>query len=324
MKRGSKFLIVALSTIAMAGTAAAQGDDAGGGDAGGGDAGGGDAGGGDAGGGDAGGGDAGGGDAGGGDMGGGDMGGGDMGADMGGAPPLILPKGKLGIFAAIGVGLSKDLAGKPIDIAPDIWYGVMPKLEAGIVHSGYGLTGFWGDNVPLGIVGLGICVTGTDGGCAKVYDGPIGVLAHYQLLEGGIDLAADAGVVLGSFDPFQIGVKVGVRGRKMMGKLAIHFAPNVGIQVTERADEGNETLSVPVDVHFMVSPKLGVGVQTGIQGEFSSFGDNFRIPVSLGAMFQVTPAIMAGASFNLHRVAGFDGPGAADLRSLTVFLGWHN
>jgi hypothetical protein len=41
-------------------------------------------------------------------------------------------------------------------------------------------------------------------------------------------------------------------------------------------------------------------------------------------MFKATDAIMAGASFNLLRVAGFEGPGAADLRSLSIFVGWHN
>ena len=312
MKRGSKFLIVALSSIAMAGTAAAQGDDAGGGDAGGGDAGGGDAGGGDAGGGDAGG-----GDAGGGDMGGGDMGGGDMGADPGGAPPLILPKGKLGIFVGIDLNLSADAVAKPFSITPDIWYGVMPKLEVGIVHSGYGTSGFWWAGL-----GRGLCLAGEENGCAKVYDN-IGVDAHYLLVEGGVDLAADVGVLINSFDPMLLTLKAGVKGRKMMGKLAIGFNPNIWIGLTER-DFNKEILNIPVDVHFMLSPKLGLGLQTGISGPLDGFGDAFNVPVSVGAMFSVTPAIMAGASFNLPLVVnGFDAE-AFDARSLSVFVGWHN
>jgi hypothetical protein len=322
MKRGSKFLIVALSTFAMAGTAVAQGD---GGDTGDGtgDATGdgtGDAGTGDAGTGD-GTGDAGTGDTGTGDTGGdtgGDMGG-DMGADAGAAPGLILDKGKIGIFAVVEVNLSKDFVAKPISINPDIWYGVMPKLEVGVAHSAYGLTGFWS------FPGGGVCPTGEENGCPKVYNGPIGILAHYLLVQGGVDLAADAGILIDAIDPFILSAKVGVKGRKMAGKLMIGFAPSVHIGITKR-DEGNtkEVLSLPIDVHYMVSPKLAVGLQTGIQGPFDGFGDGYRVPVGLGGVFMLNEKMMAGASFNLLRVAGFEGPGAADLRSLNVFFGFHN
>jgi hypothetical protein len=333
MKRGSKFLIVALSSLAMAGTAAAQGDDGTGdgtGDATGDgtDAGTGD--GTDAGTGDAGTGDAGTGDAGTGDAGTGDMGG-DMGGDMaaeGGGGHLVTPKGKISIFAALQVNLSKDLGvakvGDPISIQPDIFYGVMPKLEVGVAHSSYNLTGFWGGfSFPSG----GVCIGDEMGPCAdKVYNGPIGILGRYALVDDGkLGIAADAGLVLRALDPFAIGAKAGIRGHYMAGKLMIGFAPNIQIGITKRDEGGGkEFLAVPVDVHYMVSPKLGVGVQTGIQGPLDEFGDSYAIPVSLGAMFMPNEKLGVGGAFNLNRIAGFDGPGAADLRSLTVFVMWHN
>jgi hypothetical protein len=239
----------------------------------------------------------------------------------GGAPPMILAKGKIAVAVSVQVNLSKDFVAKPIAIQPDIFYGVMPKLEVGVAHSSYMLTGFWG-----GLPGGGICVTGTDNGCEKAFNGPTGILGHYMLMEGaGMDLAADVGVVLRRFsDPMMLGAKLGVMGRKMMGKLMIGFAPNIYVGFTERDAGNKETLNVPVDVMFMASPKLAAGVQTGITGPLDGFGDFYMIPVSLGAMFSVSPNLMAGASFNLLRVAGFEGPGAADLRSLTVFAAWHN
>jgi hypothetical protein len=317
MKRGSKFLIVALSTFAMAGTAVAQGD---GGDTGDGtgDATGdgtGDAGTGDAGTGDAGTGDAGTGDAGG-DMG-GDAGG-DMGADMGvegeGGMPLVLPKGKFAISAGIDINLSKDAVGKPISITPDVFYGVIPKLEVGVAHSGYALSGFWG-----GGLGGGICI---GDGCFpdKVYDGKLGVLARYLLVDGKLAAAADVGVLIGSFDPFLLGAKIGVRGRYTAGKIMIGFAPNVKIGITERDAGNKEVLSVPVDLMFAATPKIMAGLQTGIAGPFSGFGDAYVIPISVGGLFMATPNITAGLAFNIYSVNRTD----ADARGITVFFGYHN
>jgi hypothetical protein len=236
-------------------------------------------------------------------------------------PPMIAPKGKIRVDVSIGVNLSKELVAKPITITPDVFYGVSDKLEVGVAHSGYALVGFWGAES----LGGGLCLAGTDGGCGKVYDGPLGLLGRFVLMEGSIDLAADGGVVIGPFDPMTLSLKAGVRGRKMMGKMMIGVAPNISLGLTERDGGNKEYLAVPVDVNFMVNDKLGVGVQTGIHGPLDGFGDAFFVPVSLGAMFQINPSLTAGGAFVLHRVAGgADGPGAADLRGLSVFASWRN
>jgi hypothetical protein len=237
-------------------------------------------------------------------------------AAMEGAPPMILPQGKLAIVAPIGIDLTTDAVAKPIAIAPDVWYGVMPKLEAGIVHSNEGLTGFWFQGP-----GGGICVTGTENGCAKLYNGPVGVLAHFLVMEGSIDLAADGGLVISTLDPMAISVKAGVRGRWMSGKIAVDFAPGVGIGVTERDSNGDE-LFLPVSVGYMVSAKLHAAVQTGIYGPLDGFGDAFAIPVGVGALFGVNDSITVGGAVNFWNLAGKGS--SADFRDLTLVAMWHN
>jgi hypothetical protein len=255
---------------------------------------------------------------------------GDTGAGMG----LTVPKGKIDVSVAIGVNLSKDKVAKPITIAPDIFYGVSDKLDVGVAHSAYGLAGWWAE----GGGGGALCVTGKENGCAKAYDGPVGILAHFGLMEGNIDLAADGGVIIRKLsDPMQLGLKLGVKGRKMAGKIAIGYNPNIYIGLNKRTidaggvdvDLNKEQLNVPVDAMFMVNDKIAVGLQTGIYGPLSHFGDFFAIPVSLGGLFHVNDNITAGAAFNLLRVTGgspegFEAPGAADLRTLTLFVDWHN
>lgn len=252
----------------------------------------------------------------------------DAAAMEGGAPPLITPKGKISVHVGLALGLSKDNAGKPISITPDVFYGVAPKLEVGVAHSGYALDGFWGDSALLGIVGTGVCVSGDDmgAGCAKVYNGPVGLLARYSLMEGSIDLAADGGIVVRSLDPdMLLGVKVGVRGRKMINdKMAIGFAPSVTVGLNSR-DGNGDFIAIPVDIHYAVSPKLMAGLQTGVEGDLDGFGDNYALPIGVGGVFMLNDKMAVGGAFILHRVVGgLEGPGAADLRSLAVFFGWHN
>lgn len=247
------------------------------------------------------------------------------GAAAGDAPPMITPKGKIAVDVAVGVNLSSDAVAKPLSILPDVFYGVADKLEVGLAHSSYAIEGFWGEGR-----GGGLCLSGEDNGCAKAYDGPIGLLARFGLMAGDLELAADGGVVIRHLsDPMMAGIKVGVRGRKMMDKLAILFAPNIYIGLTERDAGNKEYLAVPVGVMYAVNAQLRAGVQTGIQGPLDGFGDGFAIPISLGAMYGINDKMSAGASFTLHRVTGgspegVEGPGAADLRGLGLYFSWHN
>lgn len=271
----------------------------------------------------------------------------DDGDIVGDAPSLVTPQGKIAVRVELGIGLSKDFdplpiggVGKPISLAPDIFYGAANKLEVGLAHSGHAITGFWADTTRGGIVGSGVCVTGDEGGCASVYNGPIGILARYQVVQGGIDLAVDGGPVIRALDSngsadggdMLLGFKVGVRGRKVINKLSIGFAPNINIGLNQRGDDegGNkELLSIPVDLYFGVTDTIAVGLQTGISGPLSEFGDNVVVPLTVGGAFMINDKMSAGLTFNIHRLytgadEGDNGPGAADFRSLGLHFAWHN
>jgi hypothetical protein len=238
-------------------------------------------------------------------------------AGMEGKPPMILPQGKLAVHVMLGVDLSTDLVAKPIAIAPDVWYGVMPKLEVGLVHSNMGLSGFWFQGL-----GGGVCVTGEENGCAKLYNGPIGLLAHYLLVEGGVDLAADAGVVIGSLDPSTLSLKLGVQGRWMSGKMAVYFSPNIEVGITKRDAGNKEGINIPVMLGYMLNDKLHAGVQTGIAGPLDGFGDAYIVPVGVGAHYMLSDAMGVTGSFNFWNLAGKNG--GADFRDLTLGFMWHN
>ena len=249
-----------------------------------------------------------------------------------------LPAGKLAITAAVQVGFSSEVgggeAGTPLSIAPDVWYGINKDLSAGLVTSIHGLTGFWGGQ--LGVVGTGVCLSdepGTDGvaaGCNGTFDNA-GVEGLYALKsDASLSFAAGAGVHALSFDPLLLDIKVGVRGMWRAGRIGVGFAPSVFFAVTERGDEGGnyERLFVPVDLSFMVSSSLSVGVQSGVAGTFQNLGADYTVPVALGGLFMINPKIMVAAAFSLDRVTGgetegVDDPrGTADVRSASLTLGY--
>lgn len=230
----------------------------------------------------------------------------------------LLGAGKIGVDVFVGMNLSKELVMKPFSVSPDVHYGVNDDLTVSLVHSGYGASGFWAYNG----AGNSLCLAGEENGCAKLYDN-VGLNALYKLSDSGdMALAADGGLYLQSFDPMMMSLKLGVRGVWTSGQMAVKFNPAVVVGVTERDAGNKEVLSVPVSFNYMVNDQLHVGVQTGILGPLDGFGDFYMVPVALGAGYKINDNMTAGGAFSLDRVAGFEGPGAADMRSLGLFLMW--
>ena len=66
--------------------------------------------------------------------------------------PLGLSGGMLQLDVNGAVAMSKNAVAKPINLPLAVYYGVNDELQLGLVHS------------------TGLCITGTDSGCAKAYN----------------------------------------------------------------------------------------------------------------------------------------------------------
>jgi hypothetical protein len=67
---------------------------------------------------------------------------------------------------------------------------------------------------------------------------------------------------------------------------------------------------------YAIDAKLHAGVQTGIFGLLDGFGDNYAIPVNLGAMYMVDEKLSVGGTFGFHNLAGNNGD--ADGRGISI------
>lgn len=232
--------------------------------------------------------------------------------------PVTLAKGMIQIHADFFANLSTDKVFKPFAIAPDIYYGVSDKLTAGLTH------------------GIGLCLAGTDNGCAKVYD-DVGLDVLFGLKhDAKMDLAVHAGANAYSLDAGTYGIHAGVLLKYQMDKLGIYADPGIGIGLTKRDEAGNkETLSIPIMVAYQANANLAPFVRTGIGGfavaslsasyngganldvDGAGFGDTYAIPLGVGAVYAVSNKLDVGAEFDFPGIAGSD-LASTDLRYFVV------
>lgn len=232
------------------------------------------------------------------------------------------------LHAQLGINLSTDAVGKPINLSPDIWYGINDKLTVGLIHSAVGATGI------QGIPGTSLCLTGEDNGCGKLYDN-VGLAARYTLKsDAKMQLALDGGLFVNSFDPFQLALKVGIAGRYRAGKsLALEFSPNIFFGVTERdgggdpmvaASSNKETLALPINVVYGLNEKVGLLAQLALLLPFENAGDLYTVGLALGGTYAINKQLSLELIFALPvLVTGLkdamgDSIGGVDARTLTL------
>jgi hypothetical protein len=88
--------------------------------------------------------------------------------------------------------------GKPIQIVPNLYYGVSSELTVGFAHN-TGAEIFRRAALPGGLC---LCLSGTSGNCAKVYNN-FSLDALFSFLRSStMDLAGHGGLDFRSLDPF--------------------------------------------------------------------------------------------------------------------------
>lgn len=231
--------------------------------------------------------------------------------------PGVLPRG---IFTATVTGeidMSKDRAGDPTSIAPDLSIGVTDELTLSLISSTFGRTGFRGG------AGGGICLTDA---CLETADNA-GVEAAYNLVAGPFSLAANVGVHANSFDLGHYAAKLGLRMRVRAGPINFISVPSVAIAITKRDDEmakNRDRVFVPLNVTIPIHP-LTLGLITGIKGPLDDFDKSYEIAAGAFVAVAVNDSVSLSASWVHGKLFGGeavipDGTSGVDFRALQVWL----
>jgi hypothetical protein len=223
------------------------------------------------------------------------------------------PAGMVAARILLDINLSADLAGKPISLAPDLYYSATDRLQLGIVHDG-----------PMGWQarpGLGLCLTGTGSRCPHVYDN-IGLDVMYGVSFGQYRLSTHGSLFVNHFDPLTMSLALGATAKTMLArKVALLMDPKIAIAVTER-DTNDDALYIPLELQFQLGAATTLKLLTGLSGGFTTFGDSYEIPVGLGLLQNLTPHFDIGVRFSFDNLLGHEamGVGRADTRSLALLV----
>lgn len=216
------------------------------------------------------------------------------------APPgLTLPGGVVSVSATLEVEATAAKAGKPISLAPDVSYGVTPELTLSLVHSTFAVTGFRGG------AGRGLCLTGEDRGCAKLYNN-VGAEALYGLARGPFALAVSAGVHSTNLDAGFYSAKAGLRLRWMSGAFSLASSPSVLIALTHRDDmpKNVDQLFVPVLASYKPAKPLTLSLGSGLKGPLDGLGDAWEVPLGFIGTFALSPKLAVGTSLVFGKLLG--------------------
>ncbi|HEX3765163.1 MAG TPA: hypothetical protein VHW23_40985 [Kofleriaceae bacterium] len=232
---------------------------------------------------------------------------------------LTLQKGRAVLNVFLEINLSNGAAFKPVSLSPDIWYGVTDEITAGLVHSSVGTTGF------IGGAGDSLCLTGSSGLCGDFYRN-VGFDGRYKLKSGPISIAADGGLFFGQIEsPILLDLKLGAVGRWHQGPLAIEAAPSLFLGLTNRSQTANgidittnpDVLYLPGTALYTLNPMITLAAQIGVVLPLENTGDNYTLPLSVGAFYHVNEQLNVTAALSLPRLIASSG-GGIDARSLTL------
>jgi hypothetical protein len=225
-------------------------------------------------------------------------------------------QGPAGLFHSRVLLHMEMRVGEPISLAPDLYFSLTDTFQIGLVH-----------NLPMGWQtrpGAGLCLTGTDGDCPRVYDN-FGFDAMIGLIFGpDFHLSLHPGFYfLRLRDPRYLMLTLGAAAKFHFSDTFALFAdPQFGFALTER-DGGNPNfLFLPIELQFQLSDTTVFKILTGVTGPLSDFGDSYQAPLGLGVVFNINENVDLGARFSFDNLLGQVPAGAdrTDLRSLSFLL----
>jgi hypothetical protein len=216
---------------------------------------------------------------------------------------FLMPKGSFELTgdparpAMAEINASRNSFAKPVKLAPHFYWAVTDDLSLGISHRD------------------GLCLNG----CDKPYNDAGFDLMYYLTGSNKFELDLHAGVPIGSFDPFVIGLQGGVLGRVNLGDItAFVFDPSVYVGLSNRRLGNGQNLNLPFWFYFQATDVVVPFVGSGVGGPFDGFFDDFALPLEGGMLFDVARDVDVGFSVRFHHLLG--NHGTVDSRSL-YFLG---
>lgn len=229
-------------------------------------------------------------------------------------------QGPAGLFHSrvlLHVNTDEGRVAEPVSLAPDFYYAVSDTFQIGLLHNG-----------PMGLLtrpGAGLCLSGEDEGCPKVYNN-VGFDALFGLAFGDVHVSAHTSLYFFQISqPTHAMLTLGLASKlHFSDSVALFLDPQVGFGLNHRDDPipNEDRLFLPVELQFQVADPLAFKILSGVTGILSELGDTYVIPVGLAFVANVSPSLDVGLRYSFDNMLGKrpDGVSATDSSSLAALL----
>ncbi len=206
--------------------------------------------------------------------------------------PLRPRRGELWLDATIDFDISHNRGGSRA-FSPDASFGITDETSISIAHSARSIA-------RIGHPG-GVCYEMCD--FRPKYT--VNALAHHLLLSRpGLQLYAQAGLLIRDTDPWKPASLTGAAARWQRGRFAIDSAPYLQLGLAN-TDQGNRHRLV-VPLRFWVQPtcRWALGILTGVEGELAVFSDAYHLPFAALLTTQLTSWLQLSLEVGFSTLGG--------------------
>ena len=214
--------------------------------------------------------------------------------------PLVLGQGQVDAELTAEINLSAYQAGAPTSLAPDIWYGLLPELTIGVIHSDLSVDRIEpGASVCINTVRQPITNT-----CFDRYHN-VGLDVLYSIATGSFAAAAHVRVLARDFEPvFKPAITMGATLRWHLGRWSITGDPFLQLGLANRAAGNRAELWLPVVLAVQPMSRVAIQLYTGWNSDLAVWTDGYDVPAAIGVRIRALRNVDAGATFGFPSILG--------------------
>jgi hypothetical protein len=211
-----------------------------------------------------------------------------------GSPRFMPETAEMETSVGAAINVTPDRAGEPVRIPLGLAYGATKRLSLGL-HSREGL-----------------CVTGSERGCAKIFN-QLGADLLYALApddDGG--MALRLGLSYASVDPAWARLALGVPLQLALSRnlLLLRFEPGFEWGLGD-TDDNPAVFVLPLRLHLLASDDVSLYALGGFQAAWSQTGKRYVIPAGIGLHITAATWLDIALELTLVAKAGSEMPEAA-------------
>ena len=204
--------------------------------------------------------------------------------------PLVLAPGAVELRLTASINVQVRSIGVPLSLAPDAWWGVLPRLTLGVTHSDASLD-------QIATSGSFCIRQSAISTCDHFYHGS-SLDLRYGALDGDLALAPRLRLLVRETDPFKPAVTLGALVRWTHGRFAIVGDPYLRLPLANHELGNASAIMLPLWLEVQPAPGWLIALHTGFDADLVVLRDGghgaFGVEVTARARTDIDVGVSAG------------------------------